>query len=82
LSKRESDVGRIGGAWIAAAIGLSEYSSPLDAYLRITGEVEDVVEGEAVDRGVFLEPALRQWHQYKINASEMLTPGTKRVPTV
>lgn len=84
MSKRESDVGRIGGGWIAAAVGLSEYRSPLDAYQRIVGEVEDVLEGEAIDRGNFLEPALREWHRKKLEtASTIIAPGTlhKRDPS-
>lgn len=72
MTKRESDIGRLGGAWIAAAVGLSEYRSPLDAYQRITGEVVDVLEGEAIDRGNYLEPALREWHRKKLKAA---SPG-------
>lgn len=78
-TKRSGDAGRLGGGWIAAALGLSEYASPLDAYLRVTGEVVDEREGEAIDRGNFLEPALRAWHAKKLDPrtpARITEPGT------
>jgi predicted phage-related endonuclease len=82
--ERDSDVGRLGGHWIAAAIGWSEWDSPLSAYLRITGEVVDAKEeSEDLDRGNFLEPALRAWYGKKIGASDVSKPGsTWRHPSI
>jgi putative phage-type endonuclease len=81
MANREKDLGRLGGGWVAAAVGLSEYASPLDAYLRITGEVEDERSGEAIDRGVFLEPALREWHAKKVGGT-IVPSSTRRHPEV
>lgn len=47
---------------IAAAIGLSRWKTPLDAYLDVRQEVApEEVEGENIDRGSFLEPSLLAW---------------------
>ena len=81
-STRLPDTGRIGGYLIAPVLGLSSYLSPHDAYLRIRGEVVDAKEeNENIDRGVFLEPALRNWYAKKVQA-EVTTTGTIVAPDI
>lgn len=79
---RLPDVGRLGGGLIAAAVGMSRWNSPLDAYRRITGEVVDDRESEDMDRGNFLEPALRNWYGKRAGALSISTPGTLQHPNI
>lgn len=56
---------RLGGSTIAAALGVSRWKSPLDAYLEVRHEAPEVESSEDIDRGVFLEPSLLQWAKKK-----------------
>ena len=46
---------------IAAALGVSRYKTPLDAYLDVRGEAADIEETPDMERGNFLEPAIMAW---------------------
>lgn len=66
LTDAERKARRIGGSMIAKVLGKSKWGTPLDAYLELTGERPSADKtGEDVDRGVFLEPALREWASKK-----------------
>lgn len=57
---------KIGGSMIAKILKKSKWGTPLDAYLELTGERPSVDKtGEDIDRGNFLEPALREWASKK-----------------
>ncbi len=52
----------IGSSDAAGAVGLSEYSTPLEVYLRKTGELADIEPTEAMEFGTVMESAiLRLW---------------------
>lgn len=51
---------------IAAALGLSRFKTPLDAYLDVRHEAPPVEATEDMDRGVFLEPGVRNWSAKKL----------------
>jgi hypothetical protein len=58
---------RIGGSMIAKVVGRSRWGTPLDAYLDLRGErPPEERTGEDIDRGNFLEPALREWAGKKL----------------
>lgn len=59
---------RIGGSMISKILKQSKWGSPLDAYLELTGTAghHEVVTSEDKDRGIFLEPAIRQWTNKKL----------------
>jgi len=65
LAKRREGVC---GSDIAAVVGLSPYRSAFDVFLDKTGQGAPFVPNEHVDRGNFLEPALRQWYAHKTGA--------------
>ena len=72
--------GRLGGGLIAAAIGVNPYRSQFEAAMKVRGEMPDEAEGEDIDRGVFLEPALREWYSKKSGAMTVRVPGTESDP--
>lgn len=58
---------RIGGSMIAKILKQSKWGSPLDAYLELTDpSSRPQKEGEDIDRGRFLEPAIRAWTNKKL----------------
>lgn len=70
---------RIGGSVIPKIVGLSRFGTSLDAYMELRGEgvveYEDGTEAnEDIDRGNFLEPALREWAAKKLRAEGMVKP--------
>jgi putative phage-type endonuclease len=48
----------IGASEIAAVVGLSKYATPLDVYLRKTGQIHDVIDNRAMRVGRRLEPVV------------------------
>lgn len=63
MTKAEWDAARlkgVGSSQIAAAIGLSEYQSPLDLYAEKVGEVAAFAGNKRTERGIDLEPILHQ----------------------
>lgn len=50
----------IGASEISAVVGMNPYAGPWDIWLRKTGQAPDVEEGEAIEWGHRLEPAIRQ----------------------
>jgi putative phage-type endonuclease len=65
----------IGGSDCAAALGFSQWKSPLSLYLEKRGEIEpDAEETAALEWGVRLEPAVRQKYAE-------VTGKTVRLPT-
>lgn len=70
---------RIGGSVIPKIVGLSRFGTPLDAYMElkdgVTVEYDEADEAnEDIDRGNFLEPALREWAAKKLKAEGMVKP--------
>lgn len=65
MTPEERAARRIGGSTIAKILKKSKWGTPLDAYLELTGERTEERTGEDIDRGNFLEPALRQWANKK-----------------
>jgi putative phage-type endonuclease len=59
----------ITGSEIAAIIGISPYSSPLEVWARKLGLIEDVQPSEAMDRGTYLERGIRDWYAAKTGAT-------------
>lgn len=58
---------KIGGSMIAKILKKSKWGSPLDAYLELTDPASrPQKEGEDIDRGRFLEPAIRSWTNKKL----------------
>ncbi len=57
---------RIGGSSIAGILKKSKWRTPLDVYLELTDPASQVERsGEDIDRGNFLEPAIREWASKK-----------------
>lgn len=50
----------LGASEVAAVLGLSPFESPLELYLRKTGQLDEPVETEAMRMGTLLEPVLEQ----------------------
>lgn len=50
----------LGASEVAAALGLSPYETPLELYLRKTGQLDGPAETEAMRMGTLLEPVLEQ----------------------
>lgn len=50
----------IGGSDVAAILGLSRWSTPLDVYLQKRGETPSTPDNNAMRWGRYLEPAVRQ----------------------
>ncbi len=75
LTPEERAARRIGGSTIAKILKKSRWGTPLDAYLELTGErpSEDKT-GEDIDRGNFLEPAIRDWASKKTNENFLPSP--------
>lgn len=51
----------IGASEIGALLGMDPYKSAIDIYLRILGLADEQAESHHIKRGVYLEPALREW---------------------
>lgn len=66
LTEEQKKARRLGGSMIAAALGLSRWKTPLDAYLDVRGEAAEVEENANMRRGTFLEPALRSWTEAEL----------------
>jgi len=79
LSPEEKAARRIGGSMIAKILKKSKWGTPLDAYLELTGErPSEEKTGEDIDRGNFLEPALREWASKKTEI-DFIKPMTNEV---
>ncbi|MDX2014184.1 MAG: YqaJ viral recombinase family protein [Myxococcaceae bacterium] len=65
LTPEQKAARKLGGSIIAAALGVSRYKTPLDAYFDIKGETPEYETTEDQDRGIFLEPALLEWSRKK-----------------
>lgn len=61
LTAEEKSLRRIGGTTIAKICGESRFGTQMDAYLECIHEAPDIESNEDMDRGNFLEPALREW---------------------
>lgn len=58
---------KIGGSDIAAVLGKSKWQSPLDVYMRLTDPASRLEKsGVDIDRGRYLEPAILQWTNKKL----------------
>jgi putative phage-type endonuclease len=68
-----------GGSEIGAALGMSKFSSPLQVYLRLTGQLAEQPVTEDMDRGTFLEPGMRGWYEKK-KGRRVVEVGTVRGP--
>lgn len=66
LTPEAKQARKLGGSMVAAAIGLSRYKTPLDAYLDVLKLAPEVEENAAQERGSFLEPAIRQWSAHRL----------------
>ena len=61
LTPEQKEARRLGGSTIAAALGLNRWKTPLDAYLDIRHEAPEVESNPNIERGNYLEPAIRDW---------------------
>lgn len=66
LTQEQKQARRLGGSMIAAALGLSRYKTPLDAYLDLRGEAPEVESNPNIERGEFLEPAITAWSTHRL----------------
>lgn len=64
----------LGASELAAAVGLSERTQPLQIFLRKTRQFDDFEENEAIEAGRFLEDGNRRWYCYRTK-TELLDPS-------
>lgn len=78
LSTEQLEMRRKGitGTDIGAILGRSEFKSPLDVWREKTGQAEPLDMTAAMERGNFLEPALREWYSHRSGALFVEEPGT------
>lgn len=82
---------RIGGSMIAKILKKSKWGTPLDAFLELTehpvraqGPFEPSANSPDAERGIFLEPAIREWTNRRLYGEglqfEKPTPGVVVYP--
>lgn len=59
--QKKARLGKMTSSRLCAALGLHDRASPLDAYLAIIGEGEDIPETKAMQRGNLLEDAVLEY---------------------
>ena len=53
--------GKMTSSLVPAALGYCKHRTPLQAWLTITGQIDDSADNKATERGNMLEPAILQW---------------------
>lgn len=72
---------KIGGSLIAGILGKSKWATPLDAFLQLTDPASVPQKtGEDIDRGNFLEPAIRAWTNKKLPDYDFQKPEVMAYP--
>ena len=64
----------IGASEIAAVVGINPWASPISVYASKIGVLAPA-SSAAIDRGNFLEPAVREWYSYQLGR-RVSQPGT------
>lgn len=71
----------IGGSDVAAILGLSKWSSPLQVYQDKRGEIEPAPDNDAMRWGRYLEPVVRQAYADETGREVRTLPELVRHPT-
>lgn len=73
--------GTIGGSQIAAILGLSPYSGPLEVYAQVVGDAQPAAQTEDQARGHWIEGPLLQWWAEAHGAALQAPPAELRAAT-